>query len=188
MVPIDFPQPAMREERLVSRGANRAQRETKPRQNRAFRHVSETLTDAEKRTESHHREIKGESQRLWRLLDNPVYDSSSDPEALLSTEALATAKRGRRCAMETSPLGSNNTLRAIRDFERSAQRHGGENVQAERLLEYPLAMGRYPRILRRVRARSGKKRNRQRYEGFAAYVRKFVIWRILDSYVKYLIN
>lgn len=91
--------------------------------------------------------------RLWNLLDNPVYYSPRNAESHFPDYAIKAAERGRRCDMEISLLGSNVANRAIRDFERSARRHGGDQVGLERLTEYHNAIDGYQRILRRMHAR-----------------------------------
>ena len=55
--------------------------------------------------------------------------------------------------METEEVGSNNTRRQIRDFERIDKHHVGGNVEAGRPREYPEAVDAYYRIIRKVQAR-----------------------------------
>ena len=172
MGPIVFPRPAIRKGRLSKWSVGRKQKEGKSRKNRAFRPVSKTLTEEQQTMGEDHREIKDEAIRLWNLMGSPVYDSPSGPVALLSDEAVTTAKRGRRFTMETGRLGSNNTRRAICDIDRIACRHGGVNAQIERLRGYPIALEIYPRIIRRVRAECGSRRTKRRWGRMLVYFRK----------------
>ena len=175
--PISLPQPAifkgklqtenrgrereMRSVRDIEKGG-RQQGESKPRKNQVFRPISRQLAEEQKWEEERHRAVKMEALNLWRVLDNPVYDSPIDPEAAFSVEAVRIAKRGRRCTMETHLLGSSETQRAIRNFERIAARHGNDQEQVQRLMEYPNALERYQRIVREVQAGANKKKKNQR--------------------------
>ena len=125
----------------------------KPRKNMVFRPECRAMVEKQKKDEEQHRVIKREASLLWDLLDNPVYDSPYDPESLFSADAIRIAKRGRRCTAETAVLGSNATRKAIRDFERTARRHGNDDAEVERLREYPDALAAYKRTLRKIRAR-----------------------------------
>ena len=82
---------------------------------------------AQRKLESHHRDMKKLAVQIWTRMDNPVFDSPELPEEGFPDEAIAIAKRGRRCTMETEAIGSNLTKRAIRDHERSALRHGNRD-------------------------------------------------------------
>ena len=113
----------------------------------------QAAVQAQKDMEAKHRQVKTEAKRLWFLLGNPVYESPINPEAQFSSEAATLAKRGKRCTTEAVAQGSTRTRKEIRDFERSAQRHGNDQEQVERLREYPTALADYQRILRKLRAR-----------------------------------
>lgn len=95
---------------------------------------------------------KEQEMKLWGRLGNPAFDSPQNPEALFSDEALAIAKRGRMCAVESAFVGSNVTKRSIRDHARSARRHGNSREEVGRLCEYPEAVTKYKNILRQFRS------------------------------------
>ena len=136
----------------TGKGSGSQQSVAKLRRHKVFRPTSKAMRDHQLKEEAQHRRVKEEAAKLWQMLDNPVFDSPENPELLFSAEAVRIAKRGRRCTTETVVLGSNATEKAIRDFERSARRHGDENAEIERLREYPDALRGYQRILRRVKA------------------------------------
>ena len=91
---------------------------------RASRPVSRVMMNARKQMEEHHLNLKWQGVRLWELLGNPVYDASMGPGSGYSAEAIAVAKRGRRCTIETAWIGRNATMKEIRDRERSAKKKG----------------------------------------------------------------
>ena len=77
-----------------------------------------------------------------------MHDAPSDPEKDFTGEVIAIAKRGRKCTAETAVLGSNATQRAIRNHERSAKRHGNNEVEIGRLRAYQAAAIAYKRTMR----------------------------------------
>ena len=115
------------------------------------RPVSNAMKDFQKQVEKQHRKVREHAVELWGLLDNPVFDGPLDPESAFSKEAILQDKRGRMSTLGTARIGSNNTKRAIRDFERSARRYGSVNEEAGRLREYPTAAINYVRIMTRLR-------------------------------------
>ena len=117
------------------------------------RPIPREVLEEQKRRERTHREIKSEALELWKLLENPVFDSPLNHESNFSDAAVQLAKRGKRCTVESGIVGSTNTKKAIRSYERSAKRHGNEMVEVERLQEYPNAVQDYSRILRKLKAR-----------------------------------
>ena len=151
MTPLRQPQPAIYKERLPKRPVKRQQGERKPRGRLVFRPASQARTEAQRKTEAEHRRTREEAEQLRYLLDHTVYDSPSNPDALFSAVAVAIAKRGRRCVIETALLGSNNTRSAIRNFDRRAKKHGDENAEVGRLKEYHTALDSYHRIMRRAK-------------------------------------
>ena len=106
------------------------------------------------RQKEHHDSVKKEALALWNRLDAPVYDSPMIPEAGFSSKAIEMAKRGRRCVEETAVCGSTKTRKSIRDFERSAARHGSVEEEVIRLSEYPVARERYLSIMNHLRQRN----------------------------------
>ena len=119
------------------------------------RPLNPTMVSYQKRREEDHRKVKSDAMRLWARLDNPVYDSPINPEEGFSEEAILVAKRGRRCTMETHFLGSIQTKKRVRDYERSAKFYGNDEEQLKRLEEYPRALKSYQGIVRRLRQRCG---------------------------------
>ena len=152
MNPSDYPQRAISRDELAWAKMKRTVGKENMKPKKAARPVPRALRAAQRQTEEHHRSMKQQAVQLWTLLGNPVFYSPANPEDGFTSEAIAIAKRGRRCAHETVRLGSNATNRAIRDHERSAKRHGNHDDEVERLREYPNALVGYARILRRAQS------------------------------------
>ena len=85
---------------------------------------------------------------LWERLGAPVYDSPEEPEEGFSRQAIEMAKRGRRRTEETAACGSNRARKSLRDYERSALKHGDLDAEIGRLSEYPMARRKYANIMK----------------------------------------
>ena len=123
------------------------------------RPMSEEVRQAQQKLSEKHQKVKQDAVRLWELIDNPVYDAALDPEREFSAEAIAVAKRGRRSTMESALVGSIGQS-AVRDFERSAKRHGADE-EVKRLSEYPEALERYEKIMKAMQCSNRNVRQRR---------------------------
>ena len=104
-----------------------------------------------KKQEEDHDRIKVEAKTIWMRMDSPTSDCPLYPECGMSDGAVAAAKRGRQCTMESFACGSNQTRKALRDHERSAKLKGKVTLEADRLREYPEARRRYVELMSELR-------------------------------------
>ena len=74
----------------------------------------------------------------------------------MTDDAIAAAKRGRQCTMESFVCGSNQTRKALGDHERSVRLKGEVNLEADRLREYPEARCRYITLMAEMRNRADR--------------------------------
>ena len=175
MKPIQFPAPAIYKGRLGSRQGERDKKRSPPRaidggkvrkcaisqkgknskgaKGLGDRPIPVEAREEQRRREATHRQVKKEALDFRNLLGNPVFYSPENHEARFPEAAISIAKRGKRSAFGSSIVGSNNTKKAIRNFERGAKMHGEKDLEIERLREYPDAQVAYRGILRRLKAR-----------------------------------